>query len=124
MIHRLKPVILAILVGLFLGFSAPPFHTGFLALVAFIPFFYLFENINGYKKAFLYSYLSIAVFHLIPCYWLPLTRDHYLAVVAIGFGRKKFSADDVEISGLYWHFVDLVWMFIFPLVYLISARLR
>jgi len=48
----------------------------------------------------------------------------YLAVVAIGFGRKKFSADDVEISGLYWHFVDLVWMFIFPLVYLISARLR
>ncbi|HMD13145.1 MAG TPA: hypothetical protein VKI62_00825, partial [Bacteroidota bacterium] len=74
---------MAILVGLFLGFSAPPFHTGFLALVAFIPFFYLFENINGYKKAFLYSYLSIAVFHLIPCYWLPLTRDHYLAVVAI-----------------------------------------
>jgi cytochrome c oxidase subunit 3 len=48
----------------------------------------------------------------------------YLATVAIGFGRKKFSADDVEISGLYWHFVDLVWMFIFPLVYLISARVH
>jgi cytochrome c oxidase subunit 3 len=28
----------------------------------------------------------------------------------------------VEVSGLYWHFVDLVWMFIFPLVYLMSAR--
>ena len=25
----------------------------------------------------------------------------------------------VEISGLYWHFVDLVWIFLFPLVYLI-----
>lgn len=48
----------------------------------------------------------------------------YLGIVATGFGRKKFSADDVEISGLYWHFVDLVWMFIFPLVYLISARLH
>jgi cytochrome c oxidase subunit 3 len=48
----------------------------------------------------------------------------YLAVVAIGFSRKKYTADDVEISGLYWHFVDLVWMFIFPLVYLISARLH
>ncbi|MFZ0036027.1 MAG: cytochrome c oxidase subunit 3 [Candidatus Acidiferrales bacterium] len=48
----------------------------------------------------------------------------YLGVVAFGFGRKKFTADDVEISGLYWHFVDLVWMFIFPLVYLISARVH
>jgi cytochrome c oxidase subunit III len=48
----------------------------------------------------------------------------YLAIVATGFGRKKFSATDVEVSGLYWHFVDLVWMFIFPLVYLISARIH
>jgi len=23
---------------------------------------------------------------------------------------------------LYWHFVDLVWMFIFPLVYLMSTK--
>jgi cytochrome c oxidase subunit 3 len=44
--------------------------------------------------------------------------------VAIGFRRGKFTSDDVEISGLYWHFVDLVWMFIFPLVYLLSARIR
>ena len=45
----------------------------------------------------------------------------YLGVIAYGFGRKKFSAEDVEVSGLYWHFVDLVWMFIFPLVYLMSV---
>jgi len=45
----------------------------------------------------------------------------YLAVIATGFGRGKFSSEDVEVSGLYWHFVDLVWMFIFPLVYLLSA---
>lgn len=48
----------------------------------------------------------------------------YLLIVAIGFGRRKFSAVDVEVSGLYWHFVDLVWMFIFPLVYLLSAKVR
>jgi cytochrome c oxidase subunit 3 len=29
----------------------------------------------------------------------------------------------VEVSGLYWHFVDLVWMFIFPLVYLLSTKI-
>ncbi len=47
----------------------------------------------------------------------------YLMVVALGFRRSKYSALDVEVSGLYWHFVDLVWMFIFPLVYLMSAKL-
>jgi cytochrome c oxidase subunit III len=46
----------------------------------------------------------------------------YLAIIGIGVARGKFKAEDVEVSGLYWHFVDLVWMFIFPLVYLMSAR--
>lgn len=47
----------------------------------------------------------------------------YLGVIAIGVGRGRFSAEDVEVSGLYWHFVDLVWMFIFPLVYLMSVTM-
>jgi len=46
----------------------------------------------------------------------------YLTIIATGVARGKFKAEDVEVSGLYWHFVDLVWMFIFPLVYLMSAR--
>lgn len=28
----------------------------------------------------------------------------------------------IEISGLYWHFVDMVWVFLFPLLYLIAPR--
>ena len=48
----------------------------------------------------------------------------YLCIVALGFGRRKFNADHVEVSGLYWHFVDLVWMFIFPMVYLMSVNLK
>jgi cytochrome c oxidase subunit III len=47
----------------------------------------------------------------------------YLAIIAQAVGRGKFKAEDVEVSGLYWHFVDLVWMFIFPLVYLMSAKI-
>ncbi len=48
----------------------------------------------------------------------------YLGIVATGFGlRGKFESIDVEVSGLYWHFVDLVWMFIFPLVYLMSNKI-
>lgn len=45
----------------------------------------------------------------------------YLIVIAVGVARSKFTHEDVEVSGLYWHFVDLVWMFIFPLVYLLSV---
>jgi cytochrome c oxidase subunit III len=47
----------------------------------------------------------------------------YLAIIAVAVGRGKFKYEDVEVSGLYWHFVDLVWMFIFPLVYLMSAKI-
>jgi cytochrome c oxidase subunit 3 len=46
----------------------------------------------------------------------------YLSIIGFAVGRGKFKAEDVEVAGLYWHFVDLVWMFIFPLVYLMSAR--
>jgi len=37
--------------------------------------------------------------------------------------RGKFSegySTPVEISGLYWHFVDLVWIYLFPLLYLVG----
>ena len=46
----------------------------------------------------------------------------YLLVVAkrviTGFYDRKGSYETVEITGLYWHFVDLVWVFIFALFYL------
>jgi cytochrome c oxidase subunit 3 len=45
-----------------------------------------------------------------------------LAIVAAKFGRGQLRASHVETTGLYWHFVDLVWMFVFPLVYLLNAR--
>src|SRR5262252_4351319 len=43
----------------------------------------------------------------------------YLGIIA--FRIRKVTDEDVEISGLYWHFVDLVWMFVFPLIYLLSV---
>ncbi len=32
-------------------------------------------------------------------------------------------ASPIEISGLYWHFVDIVWIFLFPLLYLLGRTL-
>jgi len=45
----------------------------------------------------------------------------YLAIVARKVGRGDYENKGyaiVEIAGLYWHFVDLVWVFIFALFYL------
>jgi cytochrome c oxidase subunit 3 len=47
----------------------------------------------------------------------------YLGIICQAVMRGKFKAEDVEVAGLYWHFVDLVWMFVFPLVYLMSAKI-
>jgi cytochrome c oxidase subunit 3 len=36
--------------------------------------------------------------------------------------RGNFGTDDytpIEVAGLYWHFVDIVWIFVFPLLYLL-----
>jgi len=39
-------------------------------------------------------------------------------VVGMKYSSGKLTAGYMENTGLYWHFVDLVWMFVVPLVYL------
>src|SRR5215813_748192 len=65
--------------------------------------------------------------------YFTLTGLHALHVIGgaivIGFlwgpGSKLFKTDHerftnrIEISGLFWHFVDLVWIFLFPVLYLL-----
>ena len=41
----------------------------------------------------------------------------YLRTLKGHFGPKHYNA--VEGVGLYWHIVDIVWIFLFPLLYLI-----
>jgi cytochrome c oxidase subunit III len=43
-----------------------------------------------------------------------------LSVVAIRYKRGRYDSNHLEVWSLYWHFVDLVWMFVVPLVYLMS----
>jgi heme/copper-type cytochrome/quinol oxidase subunit 3 len=64
------------------------------------------------------SFFSITGLHL-----LHVTAG-VIALVAVGlhFQRGRYNADDLEITALYWHFVDVVWMFVVPLVYLLNLR--
>jgi cytochrome c oxidase subunit 3 len=50
-----------------------------------------------------------------------------LSTLFIMAWRGRFRPEyynPVEISGLYWHFVDIVWIFLFPLLYLIGRHLK
>ena len=65
--------------------------------------------------------------------YFTLTGLHGLHVVGgmvvnayfLFFGKKLWDKDPdmltgrIEASGLYWHFVDLVWIFLFPVLYLL-----
>jgi cytochrome c oxidase subunit III len=68
------------------------------------------------------------------CFYFFMTGLHALHMV-VGLGiltvlvvmaaRGRFTSHyfvPLEISGLYWHFVDIVWIFLFPLLYLIGGR--
>jgi cytochrome c oxidase subunit 3 len=47
--------------------------------------------------------------------------------MAILAWRGKFSRENynrVKVSGLYWHFVDIIWIYLFPLLYLIGGRYK
>jgi cytochrome c oxidase subunit 3 len=46
-----------------------------------------------------------------------------MSVILVMAWRGRFSPSyytPVEVSGLYWHFVDIVWIFLFPLLYLLG----
>ena len=50
-----------------------------------------------------------------------------LSVILFWSWRGKYGPEyhnPVEISGLYWHFVDIVWIFLFPLLYLLGRHLE
>ena len=45
-------------------------------------------------------------------YWSPIANKMYNE-------DPELLANRIEITGLYWHFVDLVWIFLFPILYLL-----
>src|SRR5436305_14722240 len=46
-----------------------------------------------------------------------------LIVVALRYKGGRYNADDLEVLGLYWDFVDLVWLLGVPFVYVLNLRL-
>jgi cytochrome c oxidase subunit 3 len=70
------------------------------------------------------------------CFYFFMTGMHAIHMI-IGIGLlsvmtvlawrgkiKPENYDRIEVSGLYWHFVDIIWIFLFPLLYLIGGRYK
>ena len=91
----------------------------------------IYLGVVALRKMFVPILLALwgLAYFLIPAYSPFHYAVHVLLVAAVVCGiilwlrPKVYDAADIEVAGLYWHFVDLVWMFIFPLVYLMSTKI-
>ena len=93
---------------------------------------------EGLMPGFNFTYRDIDPAHvqLFFCMYFAMTGLHashvtigigLLAVMAFRAARGTFTPQyytPIEVSGLYWHFVDIVWIFLFPLYYLIARHLQ
>src|ERR1700680_3866476 len=79
------------------------------------------EGMTLFKNPWGTGQFGAAFFSITGLHLLHVTGG-VIALVAVGirYQRGRDGADDLEITGLYWHFVDLVWMFVVPLVYLMN----
>ncbi len=78
----------------------------------------LFQNPMGGSPLFGATFFGITGLHLLHV----MCGVIVIGAITLGFRRGRFDAGHVETTALYWHFVDLVWMFVFPLVYLMNVR--
>ncbi len=75
-------------------------------------------QLNGETSLFGATFFVLTGFHGLHVF----SGVVYLSCIAIQGMRGKYTAESnnpVEIAGLYWHFVDLVWILIFTFVYLL-----
>jgi len=69
-------------------------------------------------SAFGWLFFTITGFHGFHVFTGVCINSIVLTKVTNGDYDRKGSYEMIEKIGLYWHFVDLVWMFVVPLVYL------
>lgn len=108
--------------AVFLGIKAYEYHEKWVEHL--VPGFgFQYENTQFVHNAQILFFLYFAMtgmhaIHMIVGFGL-LT---YLMVKAYKNTFNEHYFTPVEMIGLYWHFVDIVWIFLFPLLYLIGDR--
>jgi cytochrome c oxidase subunit 3 len=117
-------LILTILLGsVFLGIKAVEYHDKFVHHHVPGPYFH-FEGPGGADTQLFFSlYFAMTGLHALHM----IIGIALLSILAFRAHRGDFDVlyyTPVDMTGLYWHFVDIVWIFLFPLLYLLGAHLR
>jgi cytochrome c oxidase subunit 3 len=73
---------------------------------------------SPYGNTWASCYVAMTGFHALHVLGGLVIFGVFLGMAAVGkFGPQSIVS--VEVAGLYWHFVDIVWIFLFPLLYLV-----
>jgi len=73
-------------------------------------------------RIFLWLYFAMTGLHALHM----IVGAGMLIILMFFAWRRKYSPEyysPIELGGLYWHFVDIVWIFLFPLLYLLGFHL-
>jgi cytochrome c oxidase subunit 3 len=122
-------LILTMLLGLvFLGIKGVEYHDKFVEHHVPGPGFHFPGHVPGHPDIPINQHHAQIFFSL----YFIMTGLHALHMI-IGVGlfafitynamRRRYGPDyytPVEVAGLYWHFVDIIWIYLFPLLYLID----
>jgi cytochrome c oxidase subunit 3 len=80
-------------------------------------------QLQGPAKLFFSLYFAMTGLHALHM----VVGVGILTFIILQTKKGVYSADyytPIDIAGLYWHFVDIVWIFLFPLLYLIDRHLK
>jgi cytochrome c oxidase subunit 3 len=114
-------IVLTMLMGMaFLGIKAFEWNQKFQEHHVPGPGFHLAGTaLQGQAQLFFSLYFAMTGLHALHM----VVGCGIMAFLLIQTGRHKFSSSyytPIDIGGLYWHFVDIIWIFLFPLFYLID----
>jgi len=122
-------ILTMILGGVFLGIKGVEYHDKFVEHIVpgidFAPQGEVLQHLapGGLNHAQMYFFFYFAMTGLHALHMI--VGMGLLLVLVLRARRGDFSPHyfaPVEVTGLYWHFVDIVWIFLFPLLYLIGGR--
>jgi cytochrome c oxidase subunit 3 len=116
-------LLLTIVLGLvFLGIKFYEYHTKFAEHLVPGSSFKFEGPLARQAEIFFSFYFAMTGMHAVHM----IIGIGLLAALILKARRGRFSAlyhTPVELTGLYWHFVDIVWIFLFPLLYLLGRHL-
>ena len=116
-------ILTLILGGIFLGVKAYEWNEKFQEHhVPGASFHFEGTNEQGHAQLFFSLYFAMTGLHA-----LHMVIGAGLLIFLIWKAKQgTYSADyftPVDLTGLYWHFVDVIWIFLFPLFYLIDRHI-